>query len=176
VVTAGKPAAVHAGPMKTLSLTAVAVAAVLGLAGCGLGGSSGSGGLSQSDQDKFVKYSQCMAKQGVEVPDYKGGSDKVAVPPGTVSDPKVDAANAICRIYAPNGAGDHASAAEEDHALKTAECLRRHGMSARDPKAGTDDIIVDQGPGYTPQKLLAAYQTCDKEVPDPSGSGTKHGG
>ncbi|MFI9780414.1 hypothetical protein ACIHCV_38000 [Streptomyces sp. NPDC051956] len=151
--------------MKTPSLTAVAVAAVLGLAGCGLDRSSGSGGLSQSEQDKFVKYSHCMREQGVDVPDLKGGSDKVAVPSSTVLDPKVEAANAICRIYAPNDAAGHVSGAEEDQALKTAECLRKHGMSARDPKAGTAGIIVDQGPGYTPEKLLTAYETCATEVP-----------
>jgi hypothetical protein len=158
------------GRMKTFSLAAVTVAAVLGLAGCGLGDSSGSGKLSQADQDKFVKYSECMRKQGIEVPELKGGSDKVAAPPGTVPDPKAEAANAICRIYAPNGGGERASAEEEDHALKTAECLRRHGMTAKDPKAGTDDIIVDQGPGYSAEKLLAAYQSCAKEVPDPNRS------
>jgi hypothetical protein len=156
--------------MKTLSLAALAAAAVLGLAGCGIGDSPESPPLSKSDQDRLVKYSECMSKQGVEVPELKGGSDKVAAPPGTVADPKAEAANAICRIYAPNGGGERASAEEEDHALKTAECLRRHGMSAKDPKAGTDDIVVDQGPGYSPEKLLAAYQACGREIPDPNRS------
>jgi hypothetical protein len=162
VVTAGKPAAVHAGPMKTLSLTAVAVAAVLGLAGCGLGGSSGSGGLSQSDQDKFVKYSQCMAEQGVDVPDPQSSSDKAAVAAGSTVDPKVGAANAVCRKYAPNQDSDKVSAQEEDAAVKTAECLRKQGINATDPKPGTADISIVKGAGDTNDKIVAAYETCSK--------------
>jgi hypothetical protein len=168
-----EPLGGHAEGMKTLSLAAAALAtavATLGLAGCGLGGSPSTNTNSQNARDRFVKYAQCMRQQGVDVPDRQAGSDKAVVAPGAGPDPKVEAANAICRIYAPNQEGEDVSAAEEDHALKTAECLRKHGINAKDPKPGTADITVGQGPGYTPEKLVAAYTTCDKEVPNPKPS------
>ncbi|MFI9780415.1 hypothetical protein ACIHCV_38005 [Streptomyces sp. NPDC051956] len=142
----------------TLALAAVVTAAMLGLAGCG--GSSDSDTPSRSDRDQFLKYSRCMDEQGVDVPDPQSTSDKAAVPPGSAADPKVEAANAVCRKYAPNQGSDDVSAEEEDTAVKTAECLRKHGVNATDPKPGTADISIEKGAGDTNEKIAAAYKTC----------------
>jgi hypothetical protein len=148
--------------MKRISfaLAAVLTAATLGLAGCG--GDSNSGAQSQGARDKFLKYSHCMAEQGVDVPDPQSSSDKAAVAAGSTVDPKVEAANAVCRRYAPNQDGDKVSAQEEDAAVKTAECLRKQGINATDPKPGTADISIVKGAGDTNDKIVAAYKTCSK--------------
>jgi hypothetical protein len=145
----------------SLALAAVITAATLGLAGCGES-SDDSGAMSQSERDKFLKYSKCMEEQGVDVPDPQNDSDKAAAGAGSGEDPKVEAANAICRKYAPNGGNDKVSTEEEDAAVKKAECLRKQGINATDPKPGTADIGIEKGPGDTNEKIVAAYKACAK--------------
>ncbi|MFE6974626.1 hypothetical protein [Streptomyces sp. NPDC057682] len=144
--------------MKTHSLAALSAVVVLGLAGCGTS-SQDSGTMSASERDKFLKYSTCMEKQGVDVPGPDNSSDKAAAGAGSGKDPKVEVANAICRKYAPNKGEDKASP-EEDAAVKTAECLRRQGIVATDPQPGTADIGIDSGPENTNEEIVAAYRKC----------------
>ncbi|MGW3658648.1 hypothetical protein ACWD6R_24480 [Streptomyces sp. NPDC005151] len=112
-----------------------------------------------TEADGTLGYAGSMRKQGVDVPDLRDGSDKVAAPAGTVPDPKAEAANAVCRKYAPNQGDDKVSAEEEDAAVKTAECLRKQGINATDPKPGTADISIEKGPGVTNEKIVAAYNS-----------------
>jgi hypothetical protein len=143
----------------SLALAAMVTLGTLGLAGCGTS-SDDSGTMSSSERDKFLRYSKCMEEQGVDVPDPDNPSDKAAAGAASGEDPKVEAANAICRKYAPNKGEDKASAEEEDAAVKTAECLRKQGIDATDPKPGTADISIEKGAGDTNEKIVAAYKAC----------------
>jgi hypothetical protein len=165
--------------MKTLSLAAAALtaAAMFGLTACGGGDGSqntGPGTLSKAQQDQSQKFSACMRQHGIDVPDNPGGRPSAkpagggnAVVPLSGSSVKIEAARAACAKYAPSQeAGEDVTAADQDRALKKAECLRKQGINAKDPKPGTVEISVEEGPGDTPDKLVAAYTTCNKQVPN----------
>ncbi|MFI0371281.1 hypothetical protein ACH35V_25740 [Actinomadura sp. 1N219] len=157
--------------MKTFSLAvaALAAAAALGLAGCGGGESSDGGGntkKSQAEIDREQKFVQCLKQHGIEIGSDPNDTHVIG------EDPKFDAAQAACAKYAPinEAKNEDITSADEDRALKRAECLRRHGVNAKDPKPGTANITIDEGAGDTPQKLVAAYTACNKEVPNPKPS------
>jgi hypothetical protein len=85
------------------------------------------------------------------------------------NDPNAMAAQAACARLAPNPHRQgQLSAAEEDHALKLAECLRKRGIKAKDPAPGTAEVTLDEGATYTKEQLVAAYTACSKEMPAPS--------
>ncbi|TMQ95633.1 hypothetical protein ETD83_22265 [Actinomadura soli] len=151
--------------MKKLSIaTAVLAAATFGLAGCGGDDSSGSGKATKAEYDSMVKFAQCLQKHGVDVdipaPGQKSGS---APRLANTSDPTWQAAQAACAKLAPNEKNEDTSGADQDHALKMAECLREQGINAKDPAPGTAQLTVEEGADQ--QKLVAAYTACNKKVP-----------
>ncbi|WP_271215554.1 hypothetical protein [Streptosporangium carneum] len=157
--------------MKRLSFAAAVLAVVaLGLTGCGDGGQAQQQTLSKDEYEKALQFAQCMKKNGVEVPvpDSQGrppGGGKVTADP---NDPKSAAARAACGKLAPPARYEGGPPQElTDHALKTAECLRRQGIDAKDPGPGETNLSVEQGPGDTQEKLTAAFTVCNKEVPAP---------
>ncbi len=113
----------------------------------------------------MVKYAQCLQQHGLrgKLPPRQSGDNVKATGP---ADPKVQAAQAACAHLVPKIEGeDKVPAAEQDHALKMAECLRKQGIAAKDPATGTSDIGLEQGASVDEQKLVQAYTTCNKEVP-----------
>ncbi|GAA4236757.1 hypothetical protein GCM10022254_47200 [Actinomadura meridiana] len=156
--------------MKRLPLAAAALVAVaaFGLTGCG--GDDKSPGASQSmpkdQQDQMVKYAKCLEEHGLtgKLPPRKaGGPVQVAGP----VDPKVQAAQSACAKLAPRLEGEEVPQKEQDYALKMAECLRKQGLSAKDPSPGSSDVVVDQATSVPQQKLVDAYAACNKQVPAP---------
>ncbi|MEN3308808.1 MAG: hypothetical protein V7603_5010, partial [Micromonosporaceae bacterium] len=167
VVTARKPRGDHAEGMRRFSLGVVAVAAVvtLGLAGCG----KGTAPVAQEDKEKMVKYAECMRQYGINIPIPEDGEPAGGMVTFKPDDPKMQAAQAACARLAPNPHRQgKLSAAQEDHALKLAECLRKHDIKAKDPAPGTAEVTLEEGATYTQEKLVAAYTVCNKEVPAPS--------
>ncbi|GAA3080268.1 hypothetical protein [Streptosporangium carneum] len=156
--------------MKKLSLAAAVLAAVtLGLTGCG-GGQTEPKTLTKDEYDKALKYAQCMRKYGLEVPvpDPDGRMPAGVSVTADPNDPKTAAARAACGRLAPPAHSDGKPPQEMvDHALKTAECLRRRGIDAKDPRPGEIGLTVDEAPGDTPEKIRAAFAACDREVPAP---------
>src|SRR4051812_6068036 len=114
--------------MKTIFLAAVALAvAMFGLTACGGDGSpsSASHTMSRADADRMQKFIQCLPQHGIDVPDASdkpGGGKELAPAPG--SNAKFDAAQAACAEYAPPGSADEdVPQADQDRALRKAECL-----------------------------------------------------
>jgi hypothetical protein len=157
--------------MKKLSLTAAALIAVtVGLAGCGGSGQAQPQRPSKDDYDRALKYAQCMQKYGVEVPvpDPDGGAPAGGERTFDPNDPKLAAARAACSKLAPAAHAEGKPPKElADHALKMAECLREQGINAKDPKPGENNLGIEEGPGYTPEKLRAAFTVCNKQNPPP---------
>jgi hypothetical protein len=158
--------------MKKFALAATAMAVVsFGLTGCG-----GSGGqaqpppLSKSDYQKAVQYADCMRKYGieVEVPDPNGGPPVGGERTFDPNDPKVAAGRAACGKLAPP-AHEQGKPPKElaDHALKMAECLRKQGVSAVDPKPGESNVTINESGGDTPEQIRAAFTACNKQIPAP---------
>ena len=137
-------------------------AVTLGLVGC----SKGNAPVSPEGRDQMVRYAECMQKYGINIPvpdDGEPAEGFVALDP---DDPKSQAAQAACARLAPAAHQQgKLSAQQEDHALKLAECLRKHGIKAKDPAPGTVDVSIEEGSTYTQENLVAAYVACNKEVP-----------
>ena len=151
--------------MKRLSIAFLAVAATLtlGLTGCG---KSNPPAASQAEQDKMTRYSQCMQKYGINIPIPDPEEPAAGVVTLNPNDPKALAAQAACGRLAPNPQQQgKLTAAQEDRALKLAECLRKHGINAKDPAPGTAQVTLDENATYTEEQLVAAYTVCNKEVP-----------
>src|SRR4051812_8410019 len=71
--------------------------------------SASSSAAAVSDEDRPLKFSQCMREHGLDwFPDPKPGKGgmQLVIPKGVAKD-KVDAAMEACRKYAPDG-GEHA--------------------------------------------------------------------
>ncbi|WP_157441949.1 hypothetical protein [Actinoplanes awajinensis] len=142
---------------------ALAVVLTLGPAACGkTGGPEPSAAeLAQANQ-----HNRCMRSAGVDVPDMDDVDEAGGFTLNT-KDPKTLAALSACARLAPPGhrEGDPDPAVEE-HALRLAECLRRHGIRAEDPEAGGDPAVhLAEGATYPQQQLVDAFTVCDKDVP-----------
>jgi hypothetical protein len=147
--------------MQTFSVALLATAATvtLGLAGCSKGNAPPA---SPAEKEKMVRYSACMRTYGIDVPlpddDGEPAGGLVTLNP---NDPKALAAQAACGRLAPNPQPQgNLSTAQEDRALKLAECLRKRGISARDPAPGSAQVTLDEGATYTQDQLVAAYRAC----------------
>ncbi len=155
--------------MKTFSIAAVALTAAitLGLTGCG--GKGNAPAASEGDKEKMTQYAACMQEHGINIPLPDEGEPPGGVVTLDTDDPKAQAAQAACARLAPNPHQQgELSAAQEDNGLKVAECLRKHGIKAKDPAPGTAEVTIEEGATYTQEQLVAAYRICDKEAPAPS--------
>lgn len=153
--------------MKThiFAAVALAAAATFGLTACG-DDSSGSGGTSAADEGpKHQKFQKCMEEHGMDVPDpgeVKEGELDVQAP--GESSAEQEAARVACAKYAPvQDAPEDVTKDDQDRALKKAECLRKEGIAAEDPKPGTVDITIKEGSDSSQEKLVDAFALCNKK-------------
>ena len=147
--------------MQTFSVALLATAATvtLGLAGCGTGNAPRA--TTQAEQDKMARFSACMRTYGIDIPAPDEDEPVGGLVTLNPNDPKALAAQAACGRYAPNPQPQGTlSADQEDRALKLAECLRKHGIKAKDPAPGTPQVTLDEGSTYTEQQLVVAYRAC----------------
>jgi hypothetical protein len=145
---------------------ALAAVVTLGLAGCGQGTAPPP---SSTEKAQMARYAACMQQYGIHIPGPDENEPAGGVVTLNTADPKALAAQAACARLAPNPHRQgQLSAADEDHALKVAECLRKQGIKAKDPDPGSAQVTIEEGVTYTSEQLVAAYTTCNKEVPAPS--------
>lgn len=153
--------------MKTHTFAAAALvaAAFFGVTACGGGSSDGSGTSSADEGPMHQKFQKCMEEHGMDVPDpaqVKEGEFEVQ-PPGE-SSAEQEAARAACAKYAPSdNANEDITEADQDRALKKAECLREQGIDAKDPEPGTLDIGIDDA-RISQERLVEAFGLCNKQV------------
>jgi hypothetical protein len=69
------------------------------------GGKGGGKGLSKQDQEKFLKFAQCMRQHGIQMadPDFSGGGVKTTIKGGPADQAKVDTAQKACSSVLPKG-------------------------------------------------------------------------
>jgi len=172
----------------------------LGAAGCGgddagdtgiasAGGtatpSSSASAASGNDSDGFLRYAQCVRDNGVpEFPDPEvdGGKVHLQLPPGLDRE-KVEAAQAKCRQYLPNGGEGNRQIDPEarEQILKFAQCMRENGVpNFPDPaEDGGIRLNVDEL-GIDPQSetFKSAEEKCKQYQPSPppDGGRTRTGG
>jgi hypothetical protein len=124
------------------------LAGALALAGCGgsddgtddiasAGGAgaspsaAGSEAAKLSDEERRLKFAECMRGQGLDVPDPgEGGRDGVLFRLDENTDPKkVEAAMTACKAYAPNGGEPLKLDAEQlDKLREFSRCMRANGV------------------------------------------------
>lgn len=123
----------------TLLLTTTALVAATGCGGSSDDDSPKS--KSAAVQDQAIKYAKCMREHGVDMPDPKVSADGNAMSLVRGADAEgaapVDGAFKACEKLAPKAP---AMSAEEkqaatDEAIKSAKCLREHGVDMPDPTA-----------------------------------------
>lgn len=149
---------------KTISLAAAGLAAVaaLGLAAC----SGQAPPPASADTEKMKKYAECMQQYGINIPAPDEGEPAGGLFTISTSDPKALAARSACARFAPTAQKQgKLDPAEEERALKLAECLRMEGVKAQDPVSGSTEVTIQDGVTYTQQQLVDAYTTCNKQVP-----------
>jgi hypothetical protein len=156
-------------------VTRIKYAAVLGalgvfmLAGCGSHGGKAAASSSPDSRDMAVKFAQCMRQHGVNVADPKPGDPGVRITGKNLSDAKAQAASQACAKYRALGQLNPNDPKVRDALLKTAQCLRQHGLQVTDPQPG-QGLKLQMKRGDT--KTQQAVEACQKLVPRP-GAPTK---
>jgi hypothetical protein len=133
---------------KLRPLAALALAALIG-AGCG-GSSSSDGNTTAANQEKAVKFAQCMRENGVSEfpdPDASGKLTIDGVLNGSSIDPNSSTwqrATSVCKHLQPPGfTGDGPrSAGQQEAALQFAQCIRENGVPDF-PDPASDQPLVD---------------------------------
>jgi hypothetical protein len=156
---------------KLWPLAALALIALIGV-GCGGNDSSG-GNTTAANQEKAVKFAQCMRENGISEfpdPDASGRLTIDGVLNGSSLDPNSPAwkgAIAACEGLQPPGfTGDgERSADQQDAALKFAQCIRENGVTDfPDPANGQALVDTNRIPSANTAGgmsiLNAAMQKC----------------
>jgi hypothetical protein len=157
---------------KLWPLAALAMVALIG-AGCGGNDNSGGGNTTAANQEKAVKFAQCMRENGVSEfpdPDASGNLtiDGVLNGSGIDSDgPTWQQAIDACKDLQPpgfTGPGERSSG-QQDAALKFAQCIRENGVEDfPDPAAGQPLVDTNRIPSANTAGgmsiLNAAMQKC----------------
>jgi hypothetical protein len=124
---------------------------------------SGSAASGLSQQEKALKFAQCMREHGVPMddPDPNGGMGMKVGGPG-VDQTKIQAAQQACRQYSPFGeGGQQLDAGRAERLRKFAQCMRDNGVpSFPDPDSGM--MRIEQSVAADPD-FPAAQQKCEKE-------------
>jgi hypothetical protein len=156
---------------KLWPLAALALIALIGV-GCGGNDSSG-GNTTAANQEKAVKFAQCMRENGISEfpdPDASGRLTIDGVLNGSSLDPNSPTwkgAIAACEDLQPPGfTGDgERSADQQDAALKFAQCIRENGVTDfPDPANGQPLVDTNRIPSANTAGgmsiLNAAMQKC----------------
>ncbi|WP_289009422.1 hypothetical protein [uncultured Thermomonospora sp.] len=145
---------------------------ILGLAGCGSGGAgaSGTGRPAADDEERMLKFAQCMRENGVDMPDPEDGKVRITnrkSKDGSETNGKeeVDAAMKKCRQYMPNGGKPPKLSPEDQEKMRNyAECMREHGIDMEDP--GPDGKInIRMKKGGKEDDLKKAEEACRNHMP-----------
>jgi hypothetical protein len=153
-------------------LAALAVIAVIG-AGCGGSDSNGGGNTTAANQEKAVKFAQCMREHGVSQfpdPDPSGHLTVDGVINGSSIDPNGPTWNQAldaCKNLQPPGftGNGERSAGQQSAALRFAQCIRENGVTDfPDPVNGQPLVDTNRIPSSATARgmtiLNAAMHTC----------------
>jgi hypothetical protein len=157
---------------KLRPLAALAVIALIG-AGCGGNDSSGGGNTTAANQEKAVKFAECMRENGVSEfpdPDASGRLTIDGVVNGSSIDPSSPtwkAAIDACKDLQPPGftGGGERSSGQQEAALQFAQCIRDNGVpDFPDPASGQPLVDTNRIPSANTaggmSMLNAAMQKC----------------
>jgi hypothetical protein len=170
---------------KLWPLAALALVALIG-AGCGGSDSGGGGTAIAANQEKAVKFAQCMRENGVSQfpdPDASGQLTIDGVLNGSGIDPDgptwqgaIDA----CKDLQPPGftGGGERSSGQQEAALQFAQCIRENGVpDFPDPAQGQPLVDTNRIPSASTDRgmsiLNAAMQKCGRSHSSELGLGSQ---
>lgn len=118
-------------------------------------------------KDPFLKYTQCMRDNGVDMPDPDANGG-VVVDGSKVDRETFDAAEKACQKELPNGGEMQQMPAEYLNKLRAySQCMRDHGL-AKYPDPNPDGAIVtntDDGLDPRTEEYQAAEKACRSKMP-----------
>jgi hypothetical protein len=159
------------------ALAALPLVLPLALTGCGSDDSGGkvasAGGQStasagattaaMSQDEKAVKYAQCLREQGLKVDDPAPGEGvQLKIDKGAgVNQVVIDKAMTTCRQYSPQGtAGKGTDPKSQERIRKFAECMRKNGVEEfPDPSPGQGTLVMSNKTRQDPD-FAKAQQAC----------------
>jgi hypothetical protein len=176
---------------RTLRILTVPLLMALALAGCAETGGDNNGiataggnasaspsagaGEELSDDERRLKFAECMRENGIDMPDPGEGGGGVRIRAGEGTTPEeVDAAMKACKQYAPNGGEPIKLSPEQvEQMRKFAKCMRENGVPEfpdPDPN-GRVAIQRRRGQGADEKTFEAAQEKCRQFRPvRPSGA------
>jgi hypothetical protein len=157
---------------KLWPLPALALIALIG-AGCGGNDGNSGGNKTAANQEKAVKFAQCMRENGVSQFPDPDASGKLTID-GVLNGSSIDSSSATwqqatsaCKDLQPPGyTGDgERSAGEQEAALRFAQCIRENGVpDFPDPAPGQPLVNTNLIPSSSTDRgmsiLNAAMQKC----------------
>jgi hypothetical protein len=163
--------------MRLQILAALPLALTLALTGCGgddkddkgvasaggtKQGDAGGGGEKLSQEERGVKFAQCMRDHGVDMEDPKPGGGIQLKVKGNKAE--VDKAMEACRQYSPGadrtGPPDPK---QQERAREFAACMRKNGVEKfPDPDPNQPGIRIDKNTVGDDPDLETAQQACQK--------------
>jgi hypothetical protein len=130
---------------------------------------SASGAAALGEEERQLRFAQCMRQNGVEVPDPEPGGQGTMLRFGADVDPqKVEAAMQKCRTLLPNGGElPKLDPAQIDTMRKLARCMRDNGVPDFPDPDANGMIKIDRG-AMNPEdtKVRAAMEKCRQYAPD----------
>jgi hypothetical protein len=170
---------------KIWPLTALAMVALIG-AGCGGSSSGGDGNTTAANQEKAVKFAECMRENGVSQfpdPDASGHLTVDGVINGSSIDPDGPTWNQAldaCKDLQPPGftGGGERSSSQQDAALQFAQCIRENGVADfPDPAPGQPLVDTNRIPSSNTANgmsiLNAAMQKCGRDAEAAGAAGSQ---
>ncbi|MFC3503294.1 hypothetical protein ACFOOK_20270 [Micromonospora krabiensis] len=136
-------------------------------AGGGGAAASASPAAQLSDDERRLRFTECMRENGVDVPDPEPGGDRLFRFDGKTDPAKVEAAMGACRQYLPNGGEKLKLDPEQVERLRQlAACMRENGVPEfpdPQPDGGIQlrlDVVNLKDP-----KVKAAMEKCRQYAP-----------
>ncbi|MFC4337684.1 hypothetical protein [Salininema proteolyticum] len=145
-----------------ISLLALPAAMAVALAACGGGGEGDDGAEGMTEEDKRVKYNECLRDNGIDIQDSEGGTGAVTLDEGDME--AFDEAKEACEEFEPEPAEGAPQSDEEAYQqmLAYAECMRENGVDDfEDPEPGGAMKAMPQEMMEDPT-FQAAMEACEK--------------
>nr|BFE65484.1 hypothetical protein GCM10020063_100100 [Dactylosporangium thailandense] len=124
----------------------------------------------QAEQEALLKFAQCMRDHGIPMddPQFEGNGVNITIPEGT-DKAKVDAAQAECKQFMPNGGQPpKVDPADQEKLRKFAQCMREHGITNFPDPSEDGGIMLDSDKlGIDPrgEQMKAAEKACEQYQP-----------
>lgn len=135
---------------------------------------SGGTGEKLTDDERRLKFAECMRGQGIDMPDPGQGQQGGTLRFGENADPKkVDAALQQCKQYAPNGGESIKLDAEQLAKMREfAKCMRANGVPDFPDPDADGQVRIDKYRGVIGDPAMKpAVEKCRQFAPTRPGAG-----